>query len=369
MVPMKNKTIEVQEINKKTDYSYSAKNESFLDGLFIPYIVRPLLKVLPYQITACFITIFSNSLVLISLIIALQAAHGSYFLWFLIPIFVFVYVIGDCLDGEQARRTKTSSPLGEFLDHFLDTFVTGCLLISLVTAYNVKNPILASFAIYISYLTQASTFWEKYKKHKMHFGKFSSTETILSLTLITSLAGFKRIRGLASIRLNSLGFIQNSIGSSCPSIAGLSIIELMMIVMLFFALLNTVATLVRSGGVSVRHWAYIVFGGIAALASGLTDFQLHPIPLMTLSLLNISYISELLVAIVMKKRDPLPDFILPIAMLVCYFLKFNKPNIAVIFFAYILVRVLVSAGLFFHQNRRYWLWKNPLPQENVEKGE
>ncbi|MBO7638582.1 MAG: CDP-alcohol phosphatidyltransferase family protein [Treponema sp.] len=366
---MKNKIIEVQEINKKTDYSYSAKNESFLDGLFVPFIVRPLLKVIPYQITACFITIFSNALVFLSLIIALQAAHGSYFLWFLIPILVFVYVIGDCLDGEQARRTKTSSPLGEFLDHFLDTFVTGSLLISLITAYNVKNPILAAFAIYISHLTQASTFWEKYKKHKMHFGKFSSTETILSLTLITSLAGFGKIRDLASIKLNSFGFIQNSIGSSCPAIAGLSIIEVMMIVMLFFAFINTLATLIRSGSVSLRHWAYIILTGAATMFAALTDFQPHPIPLMTLSLLNISYVSALLVAIVMKKKDPLPDFILPVAMAVCYFLNFNRSYITVIFFAYILARVLVTATVFFYQNRRYWLWKNPLPQKDVEKTE
>ena len=360
---MKSKTIEVQEINAKTDYSYSAKNESFLDGLFIPFIVRPLLKVFPYQIPACFITIFSNTLVSLSLIIALQAAHGSYFLWFLIPIFVFIYVIGDCLDGEQARRTKTSSPLGEFLDHFLDTFVTGVLLISLIVAYNIRNPFIAYPSIIISYMTQASSFWEKYKKHRMHFGKFSSTETILSLTLITTLAGFSKIRELAAIRLGSFGFIQNTIASSCPVIAELSIIETMMIIMLFFALLNIIGTLIRSGSVSVRFWLYLLFTGLATGISACADVQFHHIPLITLSLLNINYISALLVSIVMKKKDPLPDFILPVAMTVLYFLNIKTPLVTVLYLVYILLSVIIRASIFFAQNRKYWLWKNPLPEE------
>ena len=359
---MKNKTIEVHESNAKTDYSYSAKNESFIDGIIIPLIVRPLVKVLPYGLTACFITIFSNALVFISFLIAMQAARGSYFLWFLIPILIVIYVIGDCADGEQARRTKTGSPLGEFLDHFLDTFVTGVLLISLIVAYGIKNPFIACFSIFISYLTQASTFWEKYKKHKMHFGKFSSTETILSLTLINTLAGFSKIRELAAIKIGSFGFMQN-VASSCPVIAELSIIEVMVIVMLFFALINSIITLVRSGSVSFGFWMYILLTGLAAFITALANVQFHQIPYITLSLLNINFISALLVAIVMKKKPPLPDFILPVVMTVLYFLNVRTPLVTVLYLVYIFLCVIVRAAIFFAQNRKYWLWKNPLPEE------
>ena len=362
---MKNSTIEVYEINTKTDYSYSAKNESFIDGIIIPLIVRPLVKVLPYRLTACFITIFSNALVFVSFLIAMQATRGRYSMWFLIPILIVIYVIGDCVDGEQARRTKTASPLGEFLDHFLDTFVTGVLLISLIAAYDVRNPFIAYPSIIISYMTQASSFWEKYKKHKMHFGKFSSTETILSLTLINTLAGFSKIRELAAIKLGSFGFIQNTIASSCPVIADLSIIEAMMIVMLFFALLNTIGTLIRSGSVGIGFWLYLLFTGLATGISACADVQFYHIPFITLSLLNINYISALLVAIVMKKKEPMPDFILPVAMTVLYFLNIKTPLVTVLYLVYILLRVIIRASIFFAQNRKYWLWRNPLPEEKA----
>ncbi len=359
---MKKKIIEVQATTDKTNYSYSAKNESFLDGIIIPYLVRPLLKVFPYSIPANIITIFSNTLVFLSFIIAMHSTRGNYSLWFLIPIFIFIYVVGDCMDGEQARRTHTGSPLGEFLDHFLDTFVTAVLLISIIAAYDIKDPFVAYFALFISYVTQATTFWEKFKKHKMHFGKFSSTETILSLALIITLAYFKPIRDFVSQNLGTFGFVQNSFLSSCNAVVNLTVMELVMIVMTLFAFINIVGTLIRSGGASVRYWMYLLFTGTAAIIMACADVKFYHIPFLTLSLLNINYISALLVAIVMKKKDPCPDFILPVVLTVLYALKVESPVVIILSLVYIFVSVIVRATIFFVQNRKYWVWKNPKPE-------
>jgi ethanolaminephosphotransferase len=41
---------------------------------------------------------------------------------------VVVYVHLDCLDGRQARRTKSSSPLGQLFDHGCDALSVNLLL-------------------------------------------------------------------------------------------------------------------------------------------------------------------------------------------------------------------------------------------------
>ena len=37
----------------------------------------------------------------------------------------------------------------------------------------------------------------------------------------------------------------------------------------------------------------------------------------------------------------------------------------VLYLVYILLRVIIRASIFFAQNRKYWLWRNPLPEEKA----
>ena len=50
-----------------------------------------------------------------------QAPRWSYLLC---AVGIFVYQTLDGIDGPQARRTGTSSPLGEYFDHGLDAITT-----------------------------------------------------------------------------------------------------------------------------------------------------------------------------------------------------------------------------------------------------
>ena len=45
------------------------------------------------------------------------AGNGPRWLYYLNGFSVFWYLHLDCLDGKQARRTKSSSPLGQLFDH------------------------------------------------------------------------------------------------------------------------------------------------------------------------------------------------------------------------------------------------------------
>lgn len=44
---------------------------------------------------------------------------------------IFIYQSLDAIDGKQARRTNSSSPLGELFDHGCDSISTGNFLIGL----------------------------------------------------------------------------------------------------------------------------------------------------------------------------------------------------------------------------------------------
>lgn len=46
---------------------------------------------------------------------------------FLCALGLFIYQSLDAIDGKQARRTGTSTPLGELFDHGCDSISTGML--------------------------------------------------------------------------------------------------------------------------------------------------------------------------------------------------------------------------------------------------
>lgn len=56
------------------------------------------------------------------MLLLLQAPLWAYLLC---AVGLFVYQSLDAIDGKQARRTNSSSPLGELFDHGCDSLSTG----------------------------------------------------------------------------------------------------------------------------------------------------------------------------------------------------------------------------------------------------
>ncbi len=368
IIPYEPKSIDVEYEGKTKNgkkYSYSANDLSICDGFIIRYIVQPLLKLIPYQLPANIITIVSNSLVLFAYVIAMQSSRGKYTFWFAIPILIFTYIIGDCTDGEQARRTKTGSPLGEFLDHFLDCFVTGELVISLLVVYNIKNAIIVMLSLTVAYIVQAVAFWERYKNGHMHFSRFSSTESIIGLTTLITLGVNKKIRQYASIVLIESVPLFERVFPDMAGSTGLSVAEAVLLVLTVFGVINIILTLIRTRGVSIRFLCYIILTFVvAAISSVMHEDHLH-LPYLTIALFNIHYISTLLSSIVTKTKDHYPDFFLAVFMSIMFILRIQNEILIAFYFLYVLVSVGIRASWFFVQNRQYWVWKNPEPEDSV----
>lgn len=348
---------------KKSSYNYSAQDVSIFDVLVLSKVLPKLSNIIPYGIPANIITIFSNTCVFIAFVIAMLSTKNIYTLWFAIPFLLIAYLIGDALDGVQARKTKTGSPLGEFMDHFLDCFVNAEMIIPLIVCYKVGNPFIIFLVLTKAYITQAAAFWERYKNGHMYFGKFSTSETIISFALLLSMAYFSKVIEISGLTLGSFQFVQNIFGNSMSFITNLTVMEFACSLFVLFALVSDIFNFIRTRGASIRFWSYCAAVIIISMLFALNNTNFYYIPYYIVALYSIDYISALIVSITMKKSDPHPDYILIAFAVIMYCFKINTPVVLIIELVYISVKVLIRAAWFISKHKQFWYWKNPAPVE------
>lgn len=59
--------------------------------------------------------------------------------FFFAAICIFAYMTLDAIDGKQARRTKTSSPLGQLFDHGCDSFSIAFFMLAICQAAKLEK--------------------------------------------------------------------------------------------------------------------------------------------------------------------------------------------------------------------------------------
>lgn len=112
-------------------------------------------------------------------------------MYFLIPISVFFYSSMDAMDGKQARRTGTSSPMGQLFDHCCDS--SNMILILFMMASILRMPIdgiMFNVVIHSSMLTFVTASFEEYCTGLFYLGYVSGpTEGMLAFCLISVISG------------------------------------------------------------------------------------------------------------------------------------------------------------------------------------
>ena len=102
-----------------------------------------------------------------------------------------MYSTMDNIDGKQARRTGSSSPLGELFDHGIDSL--NCTLASLLeTASMAAGPTrLGAFLALCPCLAMFFSTWETYHTHTLYLGYFNGpTEGLLIASLLMVASGY-----------------------------------------------------------------------------------------------------------------------------------------------------------------------------------
>ena len=328
------------------NYSYSAEDKSLLTPMLYKYFVFPLVRILPESIPANIITIFSNSFVVLSFVAAyLNYIYDTYrFLW-LIPIFCWIYIIGDCSDGIQARRTKTGSPLGEYFDHFLDGFVTGLLTGILMFCFRVTNPILLFCVYQFLYVGQIGTFWGRFKNGVMNFSTFSTSEGTMAIAIMAALASFSFMR---EISLKNVFFT-------------FSIPYIIMFIAFGAAWLTGLIAIFKTKKISIRLVLHLFF---SAFIGAVLVWKIQaPIVMQTLiiTFYNVLFIQSVLSATAEKVKESLPDLLVPLSCLLYFVFSEYFIVIGIVQIVYLLIRIIIRFLVFFKKYRHCWYWKNPIP--------
>uniref|UniRef100_A0A8C8EBW2 Cholinephosphotransferase 1 n=1 Tax=Otus sunia TaxID=257818 RepID=A0A8C8EBW2_9STRI len=106
---------------------------------------------------------------------------------------LFIYQSLDAIDGKQARRTNSSSPLGELFDHGCDSISTVFVVLGPCIAIRLgTNPDWLFFCCFVGLFMFYSAHWQTYVSGILRFGKVDVTEVqiaIIMLLLISAYGG------------------------------------------------------------------------------------------------------------------------------------------------------------------------------------
>ena len=315
---------------------------SVLTPWFDRHVVIPLFKFVPWWLPANIITIMSNFCIMIALIATVLVTTGHIKFWPLVPLLILAYATGDCLDGKQARKTRTCSKLGEFLDHFLDIFVNGFLMSMLVLTYGITDPVAVALLLAISYLALSGFYFEQYHARQHFFEKIGAFEAIVIYLVLISMGFIPSVKE----------FIMTDMALN------ISIFDLVLTGMAFGALFTLKRSLDRTGPSAGKGFAFffLLTAATAFLATAL--FQPAVIMFMVTAYCG-SYVGRLHTAYLLDHPEPPPDFVFPLFLLTAYITGMPLLFVSAISVFYQSFSIIISFMAGFVPLKKYWLWVNP----------
>ena len=168
-------------------YRYNCVDESVLLPILKKHVFIPLHRWIPYGVPANYLTLVS---------IVMMWSIFLYFTTSELPspvevssavLVITAYVIFDHFDGLQAKLTQTSSPLGEWLDHFSDVF-NGAIVVYLGFKC-LHLPLDVRFIVltWLNFLAFAVTYVEQRVRQELYFGKIGSLEGVVLMIFLLAL--------------------------------------------------------------------------------------------------------------------------------------------------------------------------------------
>lgn len=321
-------------------YAYRCHDYSLLTPTFKKWLVAPLLTFMPWVVPANLITIASNLFVYLGFFVSLYFHSPSSRL--AIGACLLIYLIGDHLDGMQAKRTGTGSALGEFCDHYLDAFNNGIILFTAFMVFGVNHPVLVAVVLGTSYLAHMSVFYEQFKTGWLTFEKLGSLEGVLLIAIVVGLSAIEPIyQGFTTVLFYDIKVIELVLASS--AIGGIA---------------TFITTLKRTPEKGIEVWLFTI--GLI-LATALAPRVFSAIEIFVL----ITLYASLYVGLTMRGHlvdgiERSPDLVVPAALLFLQFIDLNNVRYAFWLLAiYLFVRICVLVVQTFSVLKVFWVWSNP----------
>lgn len=185
------------QLRNLDEHKYSSSGSTLLDPFFQPFW-RWLVEQMPMSLAPNAITsigLFINVVTCTLLICQSPNGEDDPPAWSLIlcAVGLFVYQALDAIDGKQARRTNSSTPLGELFDHGCDAVSTVFVVTALSVALRLGQWPWFMFTIcFVSMSAFYTAHWQTYVTGSLKFGKVDVTEaqfTMYAIFLLTGLFG------------------------------------------------------------------------------------------------------------------------------------------------------------------------------------
>ncbi|XP_054722495.1 cholinephosphotransferase 1-like [Uloborus diversus] len=185
------------QLKRLSDHKYNSSGRTLLDPIVQPFWNWLVLK-LPLWLAPNLMTITGLLInILTSVILIGYSPDGTQeaprWTFVLCAIGLFIYQTLDALDGKQARRTGTSSPLGELFDHGCDSLSTVFVSLGVCIAVQLGTfPYWMFFQCFTAMTLFYVAHWQTYVSGTLRFGRFDVTEaqyTVMLIHLISALFG------------------------------------------------------------------------------------------------------------------------------------------------------------------------------------
>lgn len=185
------------QLKRLSEHKYSCTSSSLVEPYLQPWW-NWVVDCLPLWLAPNLITIAGLAInILTSLVLVYYNPDGKQefprWVALLCALGIFVYQTLDAIDGKQARRTGSSSPLGELFDHGCDSLSTvfvalaACITVGLGT-----HPWWMFFQCFTGFTLFYVAHWQTYVSGTLRFGKIDVTEAqfgIIGLHVLTFLFG------------------------------------------------------------------------------------------------------------------------------------------------------------------------------------
>jgi phosphatidylglycerophosphate synthase len=319
-------------------------NESILLPFYEKFIYRHVIKIIPLWLPANLITCLSTILMIMGYVLAAMYGRSEKSLFIILPVFIFLYIFLDDLDGIHARRTNATSPLGEYLDHAFDIINLGMVFGILLQMLDVSSLWLNLFYIMSLYVIINTTFYKQYVTGILSLERFGIPETLTLIAVIIILSGFDGIYAAFSKKiLMETSFIQIFVFLCSMSYA-------------FYAIGHLLSIGLKK--IKIQMYIYLLLNipiGIACLR-----FDSRIIILLTILLYNSNYATKILRARILKEgKDIWPFFMIPLYCLLYLFMEnflLKKYIFIVLIFQGIIN--IYNFGQIFEKLSSHWRWIN-----------
>ncbi|XP_063636311.1 choline/ethanolaminephosphotransferase 1 isoform X6 [Cydia splendana] len=193
----KERILNAAQLKKLSEHKYSCTSSSILDAWLQPWWCWLVSKT-PLWLAPNLITILGLIVNIVTTLILIWYSPDARtdpprWACLLCALGVFVYQSLDAIDGKQARRTGSQSPLGELFDHGCDSISTVFIALGACTAVNLgEYPTWMFFQCFCAMTLFYCAHWQAYVTGTLRMGRVDVTEaqySIIAIHLVSATLG------------------------------------------------------------------------------------------------------------------------------------------------------------------------------------